>query len=67
MAYVALDHQNAYVRHSVAKSLAVAVDQWPQSIGAVVETLQSFYRDKAKILAPEFDQYVSQFYNCLLA
>ncbi|KDQ56445.1 hypothetical protein JAAARDRAFT_36597 [Jaapia argillacea MUCL 33604] len=52
-----LEHQNAYVRSGTARALAEAVEHWPQSIGPTGSSLQEFYRDKAKILAPEFDQY----------
>ncbi|KAF9561868.1 ARM repeat-containing protein [Agrocybe pediades] len=52
-----LDHENAYVRSSVAASIAEAVAQWPQSVAKTVLTLEDYYRDKAKVLAPEFDQY----------
>ncbi|KAF9012742.1 armadillo-type protein [Cyathus striatus] len=52
-----LGHDNAYVRSSSASSIAGALDQWPQAIQNVVVHLQDYYRDKAKILAPEFDEY----------
>lgn len=65
---------NEYVRMSGAQALAEAVEHWPQSVTPVIASLQDFYREKvrspsrkaymplmsfqAKILAPEFDQYV---------
>ncbi|TFK68469.1 ARM repeat-containing protein, partial [Pluteus cervinus] len=52
-----LGHDNAYVRNSTAAAIAESVLQWPQSIEHVVTTLQEYYREKAKILAPEFDAY----------
>ncbi|KAA1470496.1 ARM repeat-containing protein [Dentipellis sp. KUC8613] len=52
-----LDHDNAYVRSSVAVAFTEAVEHWPQSIHDVVAALEALYREKAKILAPEFDQY----------
>ncbi|PCH35750.1 ARM repeat-containing protein [Wolfiporia cocos MD-104 SS10] len=53
-----LEHENAYVRSSCAASLADAViNYWPQSIATVLNALQDFYREKAKVLAPEFDGY----------
>ncbi|KAI0628364.1 ARM repeat-containing protein [Trametes polyzona] len=53
-----LEHDNAYVRSCTASALADAViEYWPASISTVLSTLQDFYRDKAKVLAPEFDQY----------
>ncbi|KAI0060576.1 ARM repeat-containing protein [Artomyces pyxidatus] len=52
-----LDHDNAYVRVAVAGAFVDAVDHWPQSISSTVNALYEMYRDKAKILAPEYDQY----------
>ncbi|GBE83943.1 eIF-2-alpha kinase activator GCN1 [Sparassis crispa] len=53
-----LEHDNAYVRSSAAVALADAViDIWPQSITNVLAILKDFYREKAKVLAPEYDQY----------
>ncbi|KAH9485783.1 eIF-2-alpha kinase activator gcn1 [Psilocybe cubensis] len=52
-----LGHDNAYVRSSVAAAIAEAVEQWPQTISNTVIVLQNYYREKAKVLAPEFDQY----------
>ncbi|KAI0764358.1 ARM repeat-containing protein [Trametes elegans] len=53
-----LEHDNAYVRSCTASALAEAVvEYWPTSISTVLATLQDFYREKAKVLAPEFDQY----------
>ncbi|CAA7260345.1 unnamed protein product [Cyclocybe aegerita] len=54
---VFLDHENAYVRLSAAKAIAEAVEQWPLTIQPTLATLQGYYREKAKILAPEFDEY----------
>lgn len=54
-----LEHENAYVRASTAVAIAEAVEQIPNTASKVIEGLQAFYREKAKILAPEFDQYVS--------
>ncbi|KAH6885450.1 translational activator GCN1, partial [Coprinopsis sp. MPI-PUGE-AT-0042] len=50
-------HDNAYVRSSTAAALATAVEQAPSSASQAIKTLEEYYRDKAKILAPEFDQY----------
>ncbi|KAF8959922.1 armadillo-type protein [Flammula alnicola] len=55
--FVYLGHDNAYVRSSTAAAIAEAVEQWPQTIQSTLSTLQDYYRDKAKVLAPEFDQY----------
>ncbi|PBK90411.1 ARM repeat-containing protein [Armillaria gallica] len=52
-----LNHDHAYVRSSTAAAIAEAVEHWPQSIKDTVTTLQEYYREKAKILAPEYDQY----------
>ncbi|KAF8161530.1 armadillo-type protein [Crassisporium funariophilum] len=52
-----LGHDNAYVRSSVGASIAESVEQWPQKVQQTVSTLQDYYREKAKILAPEFDDY----------
>lgn len=51
-------HDNAYVRTSTAIAITAAVEQLPHTATKAIETLQAFYREKAKILAPEFDQYV---------
>ncbi|TFK50812.1 ARM repeat-containing protein [Heliocybe sulcata] len=52
-----LGHDNSYVRSSTASALADAVEHYPQSAEATFKALEELYRDKAKILAPEFDQY----------
>ncbi|KAG5638049.1 hypothetical protein H0H81_002083 [Sphagnurus paluster] len=52
-----LGHDNAYVRSSVAAAIAEGVEHWPHTIGQTVNDLQELYREKAKILAPEFDEY----------
>ncbi|TFY63660.1 hypothetical protein EVJ58_g3122 [Rhodofomes roseus] len=53
-----LEHEIAYVRGGAAAALAEAViEQWPQMISEVLNALQDFYREKAKVLAPEFDEY----------
>ncbi|KAK1228592.1 translational activator of GCN4 [Marasmius sp. AFHP31] len=52
-----LEHDNAYVRSSTAAAIGEAVETWPQSIGDTIAALQEYYRDKAKILAPEYDEY----------
>ncbi|KAI0644913.1 ARM repeat-containing protein [Trametes meyenii] len=53
-----LEHENAYVRSCTASALADAViEYWPASISTVLSTLQEYYREKAKVLAPEFDEY----------
>ncbi|KAI0316101.1 ARM repeat-containing protein [Amylostereum chailletii] len=52
-----LEHDNTYVRSNVGAAIAEAVDHWPQSITATLLSMESLYVEKAKILAPEFDQY----------
>ncbi|KAJ7449659.1 armadillo-type protein [Mycena latifolia] len=52
-----LGHDNAYVRRGAASAIAESVEHWPQAVHSTVTALQEYYRDKAKILAPEFDQY----------
>ncbi|KAJ7115902.1 ARM repeat-containing protein [Mycena epipterygia] len=52
-----LGHDNAYVRRGAAAAIAESVEHWPQAAHSTVGVLQEYYRDKARILAPEFDQY----------
>ncbi|KAJ7180610.1 armadillo-type protein [Mycena filopes] len=52
-----LGHDNAYVRRGAAAAIAEAVEHWPQAVHSTVVALEEYYRDKARILAPEFDQY----------
>ena len=68
-----VEHDNAYVRSSAAAAFTEAVERWPASITETVDALLHLYHEKvacrtssckkadcfqAKILAPEFDQYV---------
>ncbi|KAI0035599.1 ARM repeat-containing protein [Vararia minispora EC-137] len=52
-----LEHENVYVRSSVAGAFTEAVERWPQSASATVTAVRELYKEKAKILAPQFDQY----------
>ncbi|KIJ11894.1 hypothetical protein PAXINDRAFT_157123 [Paxillus involutus ATCC 200175] len=52
-----LGHDNAYVRVASAAAIAEAVEHHPQASEKAIVALQALYREKAKILAPEFDQY----------
>ncbi|TFK26296.1 translational activator GCN1 [Coprinopsis marcescibilis] len=52
-----LGHDNAYVRSSTATAIATAVEQLPNTAERSIEILEEYYRENAKILAPEFDQY----------
>ncbi|KAI6043543.1 armadillo-type protein, partial [Pisolithus marmoratus] len=50
-------HVNAYARASSAFAIADAVGHLPQTSEKTIVALQDLYRDKAKILAPEYDGY----------
>ncbi|KAJ3807969.1 armadillo-type protein [Lentinula aff. lateritia] len=52
-----LGHDNVYVRSSTAAAISEAVELWPQTIVETMTILKDYYRDKARILAPEYDQY----------
>ncbi|KAG2360727.1 ARM repeat-containing protein [Suillus spraguei] len=52
-----LEHDNTYVRTSTASAIAEAVIYWPRKSALTIAALQDFYRERAKILAPEFDEY----------
>ncbi|KIJ63493.1 hypothetical protein HYDPIDRAFT_175892 [Hydnomerulius pinastri MD-312] len=52
-----LGHDNAYVRTSSAAAIADTVEHLPQTSEKTIMALEDLYREKAKILAPEFDQY----------
>ncbi|KAI6029055.1 armadillo-type protein [Pisolithus microcarpus] len=52
-----LEHVNPYVRASSASAIADAVGHLPQTNEKTIIALQDLYRDKAKILAPEYDEY----------
>ncbi|KAF9496394.1 ARM repeat-containing protein [Pleurotus eryngii] len=52
-----LGHEHSYVRNSAAAAITEAVETWPQSLLTSVSVLQDYYRDRAKVLAPEYDEY----------
>ncbi|KAF8627766.1 hypothetical protein AX17_006131 [Amanita inopinata Kibby_2008] len=52
-----LGHDNAFVRSSSTAAIAAAVVQWPQMIEKTIGILKEYYREKSKILAPEYDEY----------
>jgi hypothetical protein len=69
-----IEHDNAYVRSTTAAAFTEAVEHWPASVTETIYALLQLYHEKvarpflvmqseltvfqAKILAPEFDQYV---------
>ncbi|KAL4068779.1 armadillo-type protein, partial [Scleroderma yunnanense] len=52
-----LGHENAYARTSSASAIADAVAHVPQTSEKTIAALQDLYREKARILVPEYDQY----------
>lgn len=52
-------HESAAVRTSCAGALAHAIEQYPGQIEATVTGLQDLYADKARLLQPEYDRFVS--------
>ncbi|TCD64479.1 translational activator of GCN4 [Steccherinum ochraceum] len=52
-----LEHENAYVRSSCASSIATALEHWTSQVPSSLSTIEALYREKAKVLAPEFDDY----------
>lgn len=55
-----VDDENASIRTSCALSLTEAASQWLQSVPHIVRSLQDYYREKAKVVGPEYDDYVSE-------
>ncbi|KAG8757390.1 translational activator of GCN4, partial [Ceratobasidium sp. 423] len=51
------DHENKYVRTAVGEAIAESAAALPETLPQLMLTLEEFYREKAKILAPEFDEY----------
>ncbi|CAE6418409.1 unnamed protein product [Rhizoctonia solani] len=52
-----LDHENKYVRTAVGEAIAESAATLPDTLPQLMLTLEELYREKAKILAPEFDEY----------
>ncbi|TIA90061.1 hypothetical protein E3P99_01792 [Wallemia hederae] len=52
-----LDHENLYVRIASAKALSGAVENYPTHVSKTQEALQELYYERAKPLAPEYDEY----------
>lgn len=54
-----LCHDSAAVRLGTAKALAESADQYPQQVEPTINGLEVLYVEKAKLLVPEYDQFVS--------
>ena len=52
-----LEHKNAYVRDSCARALAAATEQHPEQVSSVVSKLCQLYKERNKVLAPEYDRF----------
>ncbi|SPO29720.1 related to translation activator GCN1 [Ustilago trichophora] len=52
-----LEHKNAYVRDSCARALAAATEQHPEQVSSVVAKLCQLYKERNKVLAPEYDRF----------
>ncbi|KAK2463021.1 hypothetical protein APHAL10511_004676 [Amanita phalloides] len=52
-----LGHDNAFVRSSAAAAIADGVVQYPRTIEGVLGALKDYFREKAKPLEPEYDEY----------
>jgi len=52
-------HESSAVRISTAGAIAEAVQQYPAQIEPTVNELQAMYADKARMLQPEYDRFVS--------
>lgn len=52
-----LEHPNEFPRTRGPFALAGAVEEHPESVHAVVDSLMNLYRERAKILEPEYDHY----------
>ncbi|SPO30832.1 related to translation activator GCN1 [Ustilago trichophora] len=52
-----LEHRNAYVRDSCARALAAATEQHPEQVSSVVAKLCHLYKERNKVLAPEYDRF----------
>lgn len=54
-----LAHDSAAVRTSCAAALADAAEHYPAQIGPTIKGLEELYVEKAKLLEPEYDRFVS--------
>ncbi|CBQ69258.1 related to translation activator GCN1 [Sporisorium reilianum SRZ2] len=52
-----LEHKNIYVRESAARALAAATEQHPEQVTTVVTKLCQLYKERNKVLAPEYDRF----------
>ncbi|SNX84044.1 related to translation activator GCN1 [Melanopsichium pennsylvanicum] len=52
-----LEHKNAYVRDSCARALAAATEQHPEQVSSVIAKLCQLYKERNKVLAPEYDRF----------
>ncbi|TIC67402.1 ARM repeat-containing protein [Wallemia mellicola] len=52
-----LDHENVYVRIASAKAITGAVENFPAQVSDTQKALQELYYERAKPLAPEYDEY----------
>ncbi|CDS01548.1 related to translation activator GCN1 [Sporisorium scitamineum] len=52
-----LEHKNIYVRESSARALAAATEQHPEQVTTVVTRLCQLYKERNKVLAPEYDRF----------
>ena len=63
MAYQHLAHDSAAIRFSCATALADAAEHYSVQVEPTIQQLQALYVDKAKILEPEYDRFVSMARN----
>lgn len=56
-------HESAAVRISTAGAIAEAVQAFPSQIEPIVNELQKMYADKARLLQPEYDRFVSYLFT----
>ncbi|QRV84214.1 translational activator gcn1 [Ceratobasidium sp. AG-Ba] len=51
------NHENKYVRTATGEAIGESAAALPATVGDLLMGMEEFYREKAKILAPEFDEY----------
>lgn len=52
-----LEHKITYVRESCARALAAATEQHPEQVSSVVTKLCQLYKQRNKVLVPEYDRF----------